>query len=154
MACYVSNMLPTSPGSTQSRLDKFARVQVAPSLKHTHTFGCPVFALQSALAAGKSIPKWDARARVGVYLGPSPRNARSVALVLNLSTGLVSPQYHVIFDDFLKPPGSTGQRHHCPQHGRDWLASIMKIDQKGCCQDRHNKATALSGNSSQFGSIR
>ena len=71
MACYVSNMIPISPGSTKSRLEKFARVQV----KHTHTFGCPVFALQSAVAAGKSIPKCDARARMGVYVGPSPRHA-------------------------------------------------------------------------------
>ena len=95
-------MLPSSLGSTQSRLEKFARVQVAPSLKHIHTFGCPAFALQSALAAGKSIPKWNARARLEVYLGPSQRHAQSVASVLNLSTGLVSPQYHVIFDDFFK----------------------------------------------------
>ena len=99
---YISNILPFSPGSTQSRLEKFARVQMAPSLKHTHTFGCHVFALQSALAAGQIIPKWNARARLEVYLRPSPRHVWSVALVLNLSTGLVSPQYHLIFDDFFK----------------------------------------------------
>ena len=102
MACYVYNILPTSPSNIQSRLKKFIRAQVAPSLKHTHTFGCPVFALQSAFAAGKAIPKWDARARLGVYLRPSPRHAQSVVLVLNLSTGLVSSQYHVIFDDFFE----------------------------------------------------
>ena len=31
-------------------------------------------------------------------MGNSPRHARSVGLILNLSTGLVSPQYHVDYD--------------------------------------------------------
>ena len=75
---------------------------MSPSLKHTHTFGCPVYALHSSLAANKYIPKWDASARLYVYFGPLPRHAQSVTLVLNLSTGLVSPQFHVIFDDFFE----------------------------------------------------
>ena len=33
------------------------------------------------------------------YLGRSPSHASNVALVLNPKTGLVSPQYHVVFDD-------------------------------------------------------
>ena len=35
---------------------------------------------------------------VGLYLGHSPLHAQSVALVLNLKTGLISPQFHVTFD--------------------------------------------------------
>ena len=37
--------------------------------------------------------------RVGVYLGHSPTHSRSVSLILSLSTGLVSPQFHVTHDD-------------------------------------------------------
>jgi hypothetical protein len=48
---------------------------------------------------GYSKRKWTERARVGLYLGPSPQHARSVHLVLNIATGLVSPQFHVSFDD-------------------------------------------------------
>ena len=48
--------------------------------------------------SGKS-PKWDPKARVGIYLGHSPCHAGSVALVLNPRTLHVSPQYHVVFDD-------------------------------------------------------
>ena len=44
-------------------------------------------------------PKWDPRARVGIYLGRSPCHAGNVALVLNPRTGHISPQYHVVFDD-------------------------------------------------------
>ena len=35
-------------------------------------------------------------------MGNSPRHARSVANVFSLTTGLVSPQFHVQFDDFFK----------------------------------------------------
>ena len=62
-------------------------------MKHNHTFGCPVFALQNALAAGGKLPKWSSRARLELNLGPSPNHAWNVNLVLNLSTSLFSPQY-------------------------------------------------------------
>jgi hypothetical protein len=39
---------------------------------------------------------------LGLNLGPSPMHARNVYLVLNLSTGLVSPQYHCRFDNFFE----------------------------------------------------
>jgi hypothetical protein len=82
-----------------SPLERFAGVGVRPKISSFHPFGCPVYVLDSALASGQSLPKWNERARVGIYLGPSPRHSRSVALVLSLTTGLVSPQYHIIFDD-------------------------------------------------------
>ena len=46
--------------------------------------------------------KWNNRAQVGIYLGRSPRHARNVALILNVHTGLVSPQFHVKFDKRFK----------------------------------------------------
>ena len=66
-----------------------------------HTWGCSVFVLHSSLQSGNDIgpPKWEPRARSGVYLGYSPAHAGNVALVFNLQTGHVSPQYHVVFDD-------------------------------------------------------
>jgi len=36
---------------------------------------------------------------MAVYLGNSPDHATSVPLVLSLTSGLVSPQYHMVFDD-------------------------------------------------------
>jgi hypothetical protein len=71
-------------------------------MKHVHTFACPVFALDNALASGNSLPRWWPRARLGLNLGPSPTHARNVYLVLNLMTGCVSPQYHCRFDDFFE----------------------------------------------------
>ncbi|KAL7447818.1 hypothetical protein ACHAXS_000095, partial [Conticribra weissflogii] len=47
----------------------------------------------------EGVPKWEPRARLGIYVGCSPNHAGNVALVLNPKTGLVSPQFHVVFDD-------------------------------------------------------
>jgi hypothetical protein len=81
---------------------------VDPNFKANNAFGCPVYALNRKLASGKSIPKWDTRARVGLYLVPSPRHAINMSLVPSLDTGLVSPQFHVQHDDFFEtvPPNA------------------------------------------------
>jgi len=65
-----------------------------------NTFGCPCYVLDARLQSDpKGVPKWELCARVGIYLGRSPAHASTVALVLNPKTGLVSPQFHVVFDD-------------------------------------------------------
>jgi hypothetical protein len=98
---HMRYFLPDSKDGT-CPFERFSGVEVSPNLKSNHTFGCPVYALNSRLASGNSIPKWNPRARVGLYIGPSPRHARNVSLVLSLDTGLVSPQFHVQHDDFFE----------------------------------------------------
>jgi hypothetical protein len=98
---HMNNSLSGSKDGT-CPFERFSGVGVAPNLKSNHTFGCPVYALNSKLASGKTIPKWNSRSRVGLYIGPSPRQAINVYLVLSLDNGLVSPQYHVQHDDFFE----------------------------------------------------
>ena len=58
------------------------------------------YVLDSILQSGMSaFPKQDPRAKMGIYVGPSPCHASNVALVLNPRTGHISPQLHVIFDE-------------------------------------------------------
>ena len=45
-----------------------------------------------------TIAKCDPRSRRGVNMGFSKVHSTQVGLVLNLLTGSVSPQYHVVFD--------------------------------------------------------
>jgi len=100
-AALLHNTLPVLEDGT-SRLELFSSIHVGSNMKHVHTFGCPMFALQNALASGKSLPRWSPRARLGLNLGLSPTHAWNVYLVLNLTTGCVSPQYHCRFDDFFE----------------------------------------------------
>ena len=76
----------------------FTSSQVQSNPKHWHTFGCPVYVLDSDLQTGKPYHKWKERSRIGIYLGRSPHHSRNVALVLDRETGLVSPQFHVSYD--------------------------------------------------------
>ena len=80
---------------------------------------------------------------MGVNLGPSPSHTRNVALVLNLSTGLVSPQYHCRFDDFFETSryakrdlsvGSTWQR----------LAGLIRVDRLPLLELHDNNAVLLA----------
>ena len=67
---------------------------------NAHTGGCPVYVLEPRLtSAGGKIPKWRPRSRRAQYVGVSPVHAENVALVRNLRTGYLSPQFHVVFDD-------------------------------------------------------
>ena len=82
-----------------SPVEMFSRSNIKPNPKYWQAFGCPTCVLANELQTTKGLKnKWLKRAEVGLYLGRSPFHARSVALVLNLTTGRVSPQFHVAFD--------------------------------------------------------
>ncbi len=62
-------------------------------------FGCPVYVLDATLQDGHKLPKWVPRAHLGVFLGFLTLHSSQVPLVMNVDTGKISPQFHVIFDD-------------------------------------------------------
>ena len=68
-------------------------------LNHAHVWGCPCYVLEAKLQDNRKLPKWNRRARMGQFLGFSKEHLPTIALVRNLHTGYVSPQYHVVFDD-------------------------------------------------------
>ena len=100
MANESSNEMPSlafKDGRTP--LQAFAGSRATTNPKFWQPFACPVYVLDKSLqSAGGIMGKWKERSRVGLYLGRSPTHARSIALVLHLQTGLVSPQFHVAFD--------------------------------------------------------
>jgi hypothetical protein len=51
---------------------------------------------------------------MGVYLGSSPNHASSVPLVLSTTTGLVSPQFHVVLMITLQPLIASNQMSYLP----------------------------------------
>ena len=74
---HANDVANTTPRKKQelSPLELFSGVQIAPKLRHFHAFGCPTYMLDNALQSGQGAPKWKERARLGVYLGPSPNHA-------------------------------------------------------------------------------
>ena len=79
---------------------KFSKCETLPLVEKKYTFGCPINVLKNDLQTTRSqIPKWDPRARLGVYLGYSPCHTGYIAIVMNPHTLHVSPQFHVVYDD-------------------------------------------------------
>ena len=98
-AIWVYNRLPSlSSGVTPNEVWSQTRCGHE-DFGRTHVFGCPVYVLEPKLQDGKKIPKWAPRARLGMFLGYSSRHSSLAPLILNIRTGKISPQYHVIFDD-------------------------------------------------------
>ena len=62
-------------------------------------------------AENEKTPELDrkkiSRCHRGIYLGRSPNHADNVALVLNLTTGHITAQFHVVFDDNFETINST-----------------------------------------------
>ena len=99
-AVYIWNNLPRQ-GSRLSPLELFTGQKQPDNgvLLRARVWGCPAYVLDPKLQDGKKLPKWNKRSRVGVYLGCSPTHHSSVGRILNLRTGAISPQYHVVYDE-------------------------------------------------------
>ena len=107
----------TLTGSDQVKLD----------VSNFHTIGFPCYVLDHRLQSGNSmIPKWEPRARMGLYVGHSPSHAANVALIFNSYTGHISLQFHVIFDDnFMTVPYL--RTAAIPPHWADLVKASSKL---------------------------
>ena len=101
------NLLSVNPQNRTPSSNLYGVAIEAILVKTFHNLFCPmyVYDVRAQSAGGPVPPKWEPRSRIGVYLVHSTFHAGSVALVFNPSTGRVSPQSHVVFDDsFLTVP--------------------------------------------------
>jgi hypothetical protein len=64
-----------------------------------HPLLCPVYVLDRRMQEGTSPPKWTKRTTQKVYVGHLHHYSKSVPMVWDPKTKLVSPQFHVMFDD-------------------------------------------------------
>ena len=97
-ATHIYNTLPNTNGVAPA--DLFTGVQVPRhKLKDMHVWGAPVYVLDPTLQQGRKLPRWEPRARRGIFVGFSRVHSSDVPLILNTRTGHISPQYHVVFDD-------------------------------------------------------
>ena len=101
-AAYLHNQTPNQQ-SGLSPVELWTKTKSTNTpLQNLHVWGSPVYVLDPTLRDGSKLPKWNPRSRRGQYVGQSPLHASSVGLILNLQTGNVTPQYHVVHDDFFE----------------------------------------------------
>ena len=96
---YAVDIWNHSPSQTNNALLSASSISSSPSLDHFHPFGSPVYILNRSLADGNSIPRWQPRSHLGIYLGRSPNHAKDVSLILDLTTNYISAKYHIIYDN-------------------------------------------------------
>ena len=123
-AIWIWNHLPKK-GVGFSPLELFTGVRSDHhELNRLHVWGCPVYVLEPELTvAGESIPKWNKRSRLGQFLGNSTSHSTTVGLVRNLTTGKISPQFHLVFDDLFETVSTTFQD---PAHSLDQVFSATE----------------------------
>ena len=106
-AVYLWNNMPKSrDGHTPAELFSRTTTFEDDAISRARIWGCPAYVLDPKLQDGKKLPKWTPRSRIGVYLGVSPTHSSTVGRILHPSTGHISPQYHVVYDElFQTVPG-------------------------------------------------
>jgi hypothetical protein len=93
-------------------------------------FGCPIYFLDAALQDGHKIPKWAPRACLGIFLGFSTLHSSQVPIVMNVDTGKISPQFHIIFDNKFKTVVSMSSEDSLGDQLKAsfvWIVNAMKM---------------------------
>ena len=91
--------------SELSAIEIWSRSRFEPSVRNPYKLPC--FGLSKicfrtkVVESWSEIPKWDPRSRREINMGFRNMHSTQVGLVINLLTGSISPQYHVLFDDML-----------------------------------------------------
>ena len=100
---YAINLHNHMPNLTTglSPHDLFTRTRWPQSKLHDfHVWGCPIYVLNKKIADGHKLPRWKPRSDRGMFMGLSLRHSSTVPLVLNLSSGAITAQFHAVFDDW------------------------------------------------------
>ena len=106
-ACWIYNHVPIADRGKMCPEELFSGAKSdCKVLRRLRVFGCPAYVLDPKMQNGEKVPKWSPRARCGMFLGFSQDHSTTVGLILNLRTGHISPQFHVVYDELFETVGS------------------------------------------------
>jgi hypothetical protein len=87
-----------------------------------------VYVLDPKMQARKKLPRLETRSKQGMFMGLSRQYSSEVPWVINLTTGSITTQYHVVFDDLFKAVCSVDKGTEPPDHWEDlWLDNSTQI---------------------------
>jgi hypothetical protein len=81
-----------------------------------HVWGCPVYVLDPKIQQGQNLPRWAPRSKRGMFLGLSQQRASEVPLMLDIGSGSITTQFHVVFDDLFTTVPSIERENEAPEH--------------------------------------
>jgi hypothetical protein len=85
-------------------------------LMDLNVWGCPVYVLDPKIQQGQKLPRWAPKSKRGIFLGLSQYHESEVPLVLNLGTGSITTQFHVVFDYLFTTVPSIERENEAPEH--------------------------------------
>ena len=97
-AIHIWNQLPNK-NTKIAPIDVFTELLHFGDLQRLHVFGYPVYVLDPVLQDGKRLPKLEKKSRWVISVDLIQLNDSNITLVLNPTTGKISLQYHLIYDD-------------------------------------------------------
>ncbi len=74
----------------------------------SHVWGCPVYVLEAKLQNDQKLPKRNRRDHLGQFVGFSDEHSSLAANVWHLTTGYISPQFYVVFDNLFETVNCIG----------------------------------------------
>ena len=120
-AVNIWTTLPSSDGLSAKEKLACQKDLSFDALHQLHVWGAPKYVLKARLQDGKKVPKFDPRSRQGKFLGYSPDHASSVALILNHTTGKISPQFHwCLFDNSFQTVRGVEDPAEIDLHSINW----------------------------------
>ena len=106
-AVYLHNHVPQL-SSDLAPIDTFTRTRhPTRRLLDLRVWGSPTYVLNKVIADGKKLPRWKPRSSRRMFVGLSKKHSSKAPLVLNLETGFISPQFHVVHDDYFATVSSS-----------------------------------------------
>ena len=106
-ATYLHNHVPQTSNGL-SPIDTFTRTRhPTRRLLDLRVWGSPTYVLNKVISDGKKLPRWKPRSSRRMFVGLSKQHSTKAPLVLNLETGFISPQFHVVHDDFFATVSSS-----------------------------------------------
>jgi hypothetical protein len=79
-------------------------------------WGCHLYFLDPKIQHVQKLPRWEPRSKRGMFLGLSQQHASEFTLVLNLGTGSIITQFHVVFYDLFTTVPSIERETALPDH--------------------------------------
>jgi hypothetical protein len=141
-ACWVYNHIPKQDSRLAPMEIFTGSTMDCEYLRRCRVWGCPSFVLDPRLADGKKIPKWALRALQGQFLGFSKAHSTTVGLIRHLSTGYITPQYHVLYDELFTTVKSTQDSHTLDLTG--WVDGLTRDHYLDDLEERDGKIPPLS----------
>ena len=98
-AIYILNFMPNAEDISPAYIFTGTKF-TCHKLKDINVLVCPVYVLDPMLQQGRKLPKLQLWSRCRIFVWFSPNYSSDVPLIPERANEHISPQFHVIFDDY------------------------------------------------------